>query len=76
MRGPGGCGVCKILSLLVGLGALNWGLVALFQFNLVDRLLGSVPAVAKAVYILIGLAGLATLGSFVKQCPCGAPKAK
>ena len=70
MRGPGGCAVCKVVSLLAGLGALNWGLVVLFKLNLVDKLLGSVPVAANVVYILIGLAGLATLVSFVKQCPC------
>lgn len=39
---------------LVLVGALNWGLVGLFNFNLVTMLLGSMPAVEKLVYVLIG----------------------
>lgn len=70
MRGPGGCGVCKVISLLVGLGALNWGLYAFFDLDLVARLLGVMTMPAKIVYGLIGLAGLGTLVSFIKQCPC------
>ena len=43
---------------LVIVGAINWGLVGLFQFNLVNALFGSVPAVETVVYVLVGLAGL------------------
>ena len=72
MTGKSCCGVCKIVGLLVAVGALNWGLVALFQFNLVTKLLGDMTTPAKVVYILIGIAGLLKLVSFVKPCPCGA----
>lgn len=40
-------------SLMV-VGALNWGLVAFLNFNLVNTLLGSWPGVEKLVYILVG----------------------
>jgi len=70
MQGKSCCGVCKIVGLLVGVGALNWGLIALFQLNLVEKLLGNMTTPAKVVYILIGLAGLLKLISFVKPCPC------
>lgn len=43
---------------LVIVGALNWGLVALFDFNLVSAIFGSWPAVEKLIYIVIGLAAL------------------
>jgi len=65
-----GCGVCKVVGLLVGLGALNWGLVGLFQLDLVARLAGEMSGVARAVYVLIGAAGLLKLVSLVKCCPC------
>ena len=64
------CAVCKIVGLLVGVGALNWGLLALFHLNLVEKLLGVMTRPAKAVYILIGIAGLLKLISLVKCCPC------
>ena len=47
-----------IALVLVIIGAINWGLVGLFQLDLVAKLLGSIPIVAKIVYILVGLAGL------------------
>ncbi len=46
---------------LVIVGALNWGLVGLFKFNLVSFLFGSVPVVEAIVYVLVGLAGLWTI---------------
>jgi uncharacterized protein len=50
----------NILTLiLVIVGAVNWGLVGLFQFDLVAALFGGQSAVlARLVYILVGLAGL------------------
>lgn len=68
--GKGCCGICKIVGLLVGIGALNWGLVAIFQLDLVAKLLGDMTTAAKVVYTLIGIAGLIKLVSLVKACPC------
>ncbi len=50
---------------LVVVGALNWGLVGLFQFDLVAWLGGGSDSwLARIVYILVGLAGLAALSIF------------
>ena len=43
---------------LVIIGALNWGLVGLFNFNLVTFIFGGVPVLVSIIYILVGLAGL------------------
>ena len=44
---------------LVIIGALNWGLIALFQFDLVATIFGgSNSALSRIVYGLVGLAGL------------------
>lgn len=43
---------------LVVIGAINWGLVGLVNFNLVTFLFGGWPIVVTIVYALIGLAGL------------------
>jgi uncharacterized membrane protein YuzA (DUF378 family) len=42
---------------LVAVGALNWGLVALLDMNLVMWLLGSWPMLEQLVYVLIGASG-------------------
>lgn len=70
MTGGKCCGVCKVVGLLVGIGALNWGLVGLFQVDLVAKVLGDMTGAARAVYTIIGIAGLLKLVSLVKCCPC------
>lgn len=47
---------------LVVIGALNWGLVGLFQFDLVATLLGPASLLSRVVYSLVGLAGIALAG--------------
>ena len=42
---------------LVVVGALNWGLVGAFNFNLVTALVGP-NALASLVFVLVGLAGI------------------
>lgn len=44
--------------ILASIGAINWGLVGAFNFNLVTYLLGESTAATKAVYIGVGLSGL------------------
>ncbi len=70
MKGDKSCAVCKIVGVLVGLGALNWGLVTFFGLNIVDRLLGVATTPAKVAYGLIGVAGALKLASLVQACPC------
>ncbi len=47
-----------VALVLVIVGSVNWGLVGLFDFNLVELVLGTVPFLVTLVYILVGLAGL------------------
>ncbi len=70
MTGQKNCAVCKVVGLLAGIGALNWGLVGIFGVNLVEKLLGDMTGPARAVYGLIGIAGILTLLSLCKCCPC------
>ncbi|MCX8074242.1 MAG: DUF378 domain-containing protein [Clostridia bacterium] len=53
----------NVISLiLVIIGAINWGLVGLFEIDIVAAIFGSSDAMlSKIVYILIGLAGLWSL---------------
>ncbi|MCL2377399.1 MAG: DUF378 domain-containing protein [Defluviitaleaceae bacterium] len=44
---------------LVILGAINWGLVGFFQFDLVAAIFGGASAwISRVIYALIGLSGL------------------
>ncbi len=49
---------------LVIIGALNWGLVGLFQFDLVAAIFGGVNSpLSRIIYVLVGLAGLVLLAT-------------
>lgn len=49
----------KISLILVIIGALNWGLIGLFQFDLVAFMFGGTGAVlSRIVYTLVALAGI------------------
>lgn len=47
-----------VTCILLIIGGLNWGLMGLMDWNLINYLLGAFPMVEKAVYILIGVAAL------------------
>ena len=69
------CTMCKIVGAIAIIGTLNWGLIALFNLNLVEQILGS-GMVTRLVYILVGLSGIALLVSYVYVCPgCKSVKA-
>ena len=60
-----------ISFVLVVVGAINWGLVGLFNFNLVALVLGSVTWLERLIYVLVGVAGvilMATHKSSCKEC--------
>jgi hypothetical protein len=44
--------------ILVVVGAVNWGLVGFFAFDLVAALFGEMTAVSRIVYGLVGIAGV------------------
>lgn len=48
---------CIALSIAV-IGAINWGLIGLFGFNLVAALFGSMSLISRIIYSLVGLSGL------------------
>jgi uncharacterized membrane protein YuzA (DUF378 family) len=58
--------------LLLVVGGLNWGLVGLLNVDLVETLLGSVPAVQQLVYVLVGLSAVYEVLTHAKRCMmCG-----
>ena len=48
----------KIALVLIIIGAINWGLIALFELDLVALLLGEMSILSRIVYGLVGLSGL------------------
>ena len=63
------CLICKGVMALLIVGALNWGLVGVFQVNLVTKFLGETTLASRIVYGLVGVAGLMKLISCFKECP-------
>ena len=48
----------KIALALVIIGAINWGLIGIFNFNLVDTIFGAMSIISRIIYILVGISGL------------------
>ncbi len=46
------------LRALVIIGAINWGLIGLFRFNLVSFLFGDMSWISRIVYGIVGIGGL------------------
>ncbi len=51
------------------IGALNWGLISVADYNLIDHVLGAGSKAARVLYGLIGLSGAALLVSYFTVCP-------
>lgn len=48
------------------IGAVNWGLIGLFHFNLVATLFGSMSWLSRIIYALVGLCGIYLLAFYGK----------
>lgn len=61
-----------ISLILIVIGAINWGLVGFFNFNLITYLFANEMA-QRVIYAVVGLAGLWSLSFFAKAhhlCHC------
>lgn len=57
----------RIALVLVIIGAINWGLIGFFQFNLVASIFGGISTMPeRIVYALVGLSGLYCITLFAK----------
>ena len=54
----------KTALVLVFIGALNWGLIGLFSFDLVAYLFGTLSLLTRAVYVVVFISGLYSLSIF------------
>ena len=48
----------KVSLILIIIGAINWGLIGLFDFNLVETMFGVDNVLTKVIYALVGIAGI------------------
>lgn len=54
--------------ILVIIGALNWGMIGLFQFDLVASIFGGMSGiVSRIIYTLVGLAGIWGIGILFRR---------
>ena len=56
-----------IAFILVLIGAINWGLIGFFEFDLVAALFGNMTTFSRIIYGLVGLAGLYSSSFFAKK---------
>jgi uncharacterized membrane protein YuzA (DUF378 family) len=47
-----------LIAVLLVVGGLNWGLVGLFNFDLVATLLGQMSALSRIVYAVVGMSAI------------------
>ncbi len=48
----------KIALVLIIIGAINWGLIGFFNFNLVAVIFGEMTRISRVIYVLVGISGL------------------
>lgn len=58
----------KTALVLTIIGALNWGLIGFFDFNLVAFLFGSMSVLSRIVYMLVGLSSLVVIYAAATCC--------
>lgn len=51
---------------LVIIGAINWLLIGLFNFDLVATIFGAMSVMSRIIYVLVGIAGLISIGLYSK----------
>jgi hypothetical protein len=65
-----------VTLLLVIVGGLNWGLVGLFDFDLVAALFGEMSSLSRIVYVLVGVSAVWQLIPFFKGFGQGETRAQ
>lgn len=51
--------VCLVFTII---GAIVWGLIGLFDFNLVAYIFGEGSIIARVIYTIVGITGLINIG--------------
>lgn len=56
-----------IALLLVIIGAVNWGLIGFFSFDLVAAIFGNMTVASRIIYALVGISGLYAISFFARD---------
>lgn len=56
--------VCLVFTII---GAIVWGLIGLFDFNLVEFIFGDASILSRIIYIIVGISGLINIGLLVQD---------
>lgn len=65
-----------VAYLLLFVGGLNWGLVGLFNYNLVNSLFGAWPGLESIIYVLVGLSTVYVVATHKSDCKVCSMKGK
>ena len=57
----------KVLLVITIIGAVNWGLIGLLDFDLVAMIFGEATLFSRIIYTLVGVAGLINIGILFKH---------
>ena len=57
----------QITLVLAIIGCVNWGLVGIFNFNLVEFLFGDGTILTRVVYVVVAISGLVNIGILTKD---------
>ena len=57
----------KLSLIIVFIGSVNWGLIGLFDFNLVSLISLGIPIIERCIYVLVFIASL-NLASLIFRC--------
>ena len=57
----------KTCLVIAAIGCINWGLLGIFDFNLIEFLFGNATIITRIVYIIVAVAGAITLGLLPKD---------
>ncbi|NLK94655.1 MAG: DUF378 domain-containing protein [Clostridiales bacterium] len=57
----------SVALVLVIIGAINWGLIGLFKFDLILSIFGDMSVISRIIYTLVGLAGIYAISFFAKN---------
>lgn len=56
--------ICLVFTII---GAIVWGLIGLFDFNLVEFIFGEASILSRIIYIIVGISGLINIGLLVQD---------